>query len=147
MTTDLVIRAIGTPARQGSKDFKGMRGGRPIFVESDEKLPEWRVAVVAAAESAMLAAGWIREDGPVETWIEVFIERPPNVTRPYPDRKLDGDGDKYDRAVHDALKIAGVYADDARVVDHHCSKRWAAPAQEPGARIRVRALNSQEALL
>lgn len=145
--SELVIRAVGTPARQGSKDFKGMRGGRPVLVEADEQLPEWRKAVVAAAVSAMRATGWIREDGPCEVWIEVWLQRPRTVRRAYPDHMGDGDGDKYARAVLDALTIAGVYTDDSRVIDHHCSKRWASEQHPEGARIRVAAMSEQGALL
>jgi Holliday junction resolvase RusA-like endonuclease len=140
MPDELIIRAIGTPARQGSKDFKGMRGGRPILVEADDELPNWRRSVSDAAQSAMRAHGWLKEDGPCEVWIEVYLERPRTVKREYPDRMGDGDSDKYARAVMDALSIAGVYTDDSRVIDHHCRKRWTAPGQQPGARIVVRAL-------
>lgn len=147
MTPELIIRAIGTPARQGSKSFKGMRGRFPVFVEADPKLPKWRADVIDAAKSAMRATGWLTLDGPIEAWIEIYLRRPKTVTREYPESKSDGDGDKYVRAIFDACTIAGVWVDDSRVVDHHARKRYCEPGQPAGARIRVSAMADQGALV
>lgn len=140
---ELTIRAIGTPARQGSKDFKGMRHGKPVFIESDPELPQWRKDVITAATNAMRAVGWLRINEPCEVWMTFLLPRPKTIKRAYPDSKMDGDGDKYVRAIFDALTIAGVWKDDARAVDHHARKRYAEPGQPCGARIRVAAMSDQ----
>jgi Holliday junction resolvase RusA-like endonuclease len=146
VTPELVIRAHGIPAKQGSKDFKGMRGRHAIMIEADEKLPAWRKAVIAAAANAKLAAGWLSLNEPVELTAWVFLPRPKTVTREYPTGRQDGDEDKYLRAIQDALTLAGIYHDDSLVVDGHIHKRYA-DGRPPGATIRVAAMTEQGALL
>jgi Holliday junction resolvase RusA-like endonuclease len=143
----LTIRAFGQPATQGSKDFKGMRNRRPVLVEADPLLPEWRKTVIAAARNAALAAGWLMLNEPVEVWITMYLPRPKTVTREYPEGRGDGDVDKYARGILDALSLAGTYYDDSRVIDCHCSKRYADPGQPTGAWIRVASMSKQGALV
>jgi hypothetical protein len=53
------------PREQGSRrSFKGMRGKHAVMVEADDNLPAWRKAVIAAAENAKLAAGWLMLNEP-----------------------------------------------------------------------------------
>lgn len=146
MSGELLIRAIGRPARQGSKSAF-VRGGRARMVEADKGLPQWRKDVIAAAKSAMLAVNWLPLDDPADVSIIVLLPRPRTVTRLYPDRKSDGDGDKYARAIFDALTLAGVWVDDSRAVDHTTRKRYADAQHPPGAIIRVRAMTEQGVLL
>lgn len=135
----LVIRAIGTPVTQGSKSFKGMRRGRPVLLEdNDRELGRWRQAVMSAARSAMLAQGWYCLDAACSASIVWFLRRPPSVRRAFPDRQSDGDVDKYTRAVFDALTVAGVWADDSRCIDALVRKRYCGPGQPAGARITIR---------
>lgn len=146
MTAELIVRAHGHPAKQGSKEFKGMRGRHAIMTEADVKLPEWRKVVIRAAENAKLAAGWLTLTDAVTLSAWVYLPRPKTVTRQYPTSKQDGDEDKYLRAIQDALTMAGVYADDSLVVDGHIHKRYA-DGRPPGATIRVAAMSEQGALL
>jgi len=139
MTAELVVRVHGTPAKQGSKDFKGMRGRHAVMVEADEKLPAWRKAVIAAAENAKLATAWLMLNEPVELTAVVYLPRPKTVKRAYPTGRKDGDEDKFLRAIQDALSLAGVYYDDSLVVDGHIHKRYA-DGRPPGATITIRAL-------
>lgn len=135
--TQLTIRVFGRPAKQGSKDFKGMRGGHPILVEADTKLPAWRKAVIAAARNAMTATRWATLDGPIDIDATVYLPRPASVTRQLPTSQNDGDGDKYLRACCDALTLARVWVDDSRATDQRIRKRYA-DHRPPGALIVVR---------
>ena len=144
--SELLIRAIGRPARQGSKSAF-VRGGRAQMVEADKNLPQWRKDVIAAARSAMTASGWVKLDDPADVSIIMLLPRPKTVTRPYPDRQSDGDGDKYARAIFDALTKAGVWVDDSRAVDHTARKRYADAQHPPGAIIRIRSMADQGALI
>lgn len=147
---ELTIRAYGHVAQKGSKEFKGMRAGRPILVDADKRLPEWTAAVIAAAHNAMRAHGsWLPLDRECEVSIVFLLEKPKTVTRPYPTSKQDGDMDKQTRATLDALESAGVYTNDGRVVRYFepFGQVWASGGQRPGARIVVRSLADQLAVI
>ena len=64
-STTLVVDVVGTPAPQGSKSYKGHRGGRPVLVESSAAVGPWRDAVAWAVRSAMARTGYRTIDGPV----------------------------------------------------------------------------------
>lgn len=142
--SELTIRALGRPAPQGSKTFKGMRGGKPVMAEASAALPAWRKAVTEAAVSAMTAAAWTTVAGPVEALVTVFLARPKSVRRPSP--CVAPDLDKIVRACLDSLTDAKVWEDDGQVVRLVASKRYA-DANPPGVRIVVTALDPQGALL
>lgn len=55
-------------------------------------------------------------------------------------KKGDGDGDKLDRCVWDAITAAGAWQDDAQVTDWSGGRRYAI-GRSPGAFIQVMALN------
>ena len=127
----------GTPRPQGSKDYRGHRGGKPILVESSTGLKAWRDAVGWVARSAMKTPP---PAGPVAL-VSHFVLPPPKSSR-------DGDvmlhairppdSDKLQRAVMDALTGA-CYLDDAQVVDQRATKRYGQPA---GCHITVTALGN-----
>lgn len=133
---ELFISVMGVPGPQGSKSFKGMRGGKPVLAESSKKVRPWREAVVIAARSAIVAAGGTPLDGPIE--MDVLFLLPPPKTMPkgrtaptvYPDLS------KLVRSTEDALVTAGVIADDARIVRTSSEKRYADGM--PGALIWIR---------
>lgn len=143
----LVVRVFGTPAPQGSKSFKGMRGGKPILAESSKKVTPWRAAVVDAALQAVKVAGWVTLTGPVRLEVEFFLKPP--VTMPkgrlgpttYPDLS------KLIRSTEDALTSAKVWLDDAQVVREVAGKFYAEPGQPAGARIRVSSMADQLAVV
>jgi Holliday junction resolvase RusA-like endonuclease len=134
-TRSLIFDMAGTPAPQGSKTFKGFRGGKPILVESCAAVKPWRHAVATAARTAMLVEGWTMLIGPVTVGIEFFLTRPVSApkSRVLPDRRPDLD--KLVRAVLDALTTAGVYEDDSRVVRVEATKVYA--NEFAGARVTV----------
>lgn len=117
------LQVYGTPAPQGSKRVLpagGRPGGRPIVVESSKAVLPWRNAVVTAAR---VAIGDLRTttrfpmDGPLRAQMVFTLRKPmsaPKTRRTYPDRTPDLS--KLLRSTEDALKDAGVIADDARIV-------------------------------
>lgn len=120
-TGEIVIVVHGRPAPQGSKSFKGMtKSGRGILAESSKKVRPWRQDVKAAAEE------WIRANGsppPMDCALKasmVFtLPKPtsaPKLRRTWPMRTPDLS--KLVRSTEDALTDAGLWADDARVVEY-----------------------------
>ena len=139
--TSLDVFVLGDPAPQGSKSFKGMRGGKAVMVESSAKLAPWRDNVAWRVREAVLAAGWETLDAPCRVWLRFYLHRPVSAqkSRVLPDRKPDAD--KLARAVLDALTTAGAIVDDARVVTLNTQKLYANPPTQPlGVNIRVEAL-------
>jgi Holliday junction resolvase RusA-like endonuclease len=134
----MTITVIGCPVPQGSKRFVGMKNGRGMMIESSKAVKPWRDSVVwAARESGVKVAG------PVLVEMIFTLPKPksaPKSRRTYPDRKPDLS--KLVRSTEDALSDAGVWEDDARVVEY---KRLAKvfPREDtdaldvPGAVIRI----------
>jgi Holliday junction resolvase RusA-like endonuclease len=141
---ELVVRVHGTPAPQGSKKAF-IRGKRVVLVEMSDALPAWRSAVLAAAESAVLAASWLPLTDAVAADVTIWLPRPKTIRRPLP--CVTPDVDKLARGCLDALTLAKVYADDALVVDLMVRKRYADDGRRTGATIRVAAISDQGALL
>jgi Holliday junction resolvase RusA-like endonuclease len=148
----LRIVVVGTPRPQGSKKaFYNAKLGRALVVDdNDVKLRTWRQDVVSATVAAIRAARF--EKAAPQTALGVTITfmmpRPKGHWRTgrnahllrddvsaYPSTKPDGD--KLLRATMDAMRDAGVYVDDAQVVDYEVHKRWA--SERPGALIEVSA--------
>ena len=122
------ITVYGTPAPQGSKRFVGLtKQGRGILAESSAKVKPWRQSVKFAA----LEVGE-RIAGAVRVWITFTLPKPksaPKTRTTWPDRKPDID--KLVRSTFDALSEAGVFEDDARVVELTAAKRF--PCEGDGA--------------
>lgn len=115
--TRLVVVVYGIPGPQGSKKFVGMHAGRGIMVESSKKVKPWRQAVQAAALDAR--AGRAPFDCPL--WVSMVFTMPkpasaPKRTRTWACRKPDVS--KLARSTEDALTDAGLWSDDARVVEY-----------------------------
>lgn len=116
----------GSPAAQGSKRAVGRRrNGSTILIEQSARAAPWRADVASAAQAFIRGTGapWARLDGALTVRLTFFVPRPPSVkpsTRPRP--SVSPDVDKMIRAVFDALTTAGVWADDARVVDVHATE-------------------------
>lgn len=91
--------------------------GRGVMVESSKALKPWREAVKAAALDAMAGAPPL--DGPLAARMVFTLRKPasaPKRRRTWPDRTPDLS--KLVRATEDALTDAGVWTDDARVVEY-----------------------------
>lgn len=114
----IVVR--GMPAPQGSKSFKGMtNAGRAILTESSKKVKPWRQDVKAAAELLRADSGATPIDAPVVVRMIFTLPKPqsaPKRRRTYPMRTPDLS--KLARSTEDALTDAGVWADDARVIEY-----------------------------
>lgn len=150
------FRVNGLPAPQGSKSFKGYRGGRPIMVESSQKVGPWRTDVRLAAERAY--TGDIISV-PVHLNVDFFFARPKSHYRTgkYSDflradapqwatsKVVHGDLDKLLRSTFDALSYmtgGSVLRDDSQVASVHATKRYADETNPPGALIQVALLAS-----
>lgn len=140
----MTFTVYGTPGTQGS--HKLIRGR--IVHDSASTMP-WREAVAQAVMLAHPFGG--RPDpilcrGPVRVSIMFVLRRSKSAKNgSYPATRPDID--KLTRSTLDALTQMGVFADDGRVVDLHCSKRY--PGQDnsmaaPGAIISVEALTGAE---
>lgn len=78
--------------------------------------------------------------GPVAVRLCVWLDRPasgPGVTSEWPDRLRDGDLDKYQRNIGDALTDVQVIADDGQIVHWSAWKMWAPSAEQVGALVEV----------
>lgn len=117
----------GVPAPKGSKRHVG--GGR--LIEASKKLEPWTRAIT---DTISRLDEFIPFDEPVEVWATYYLPRPTTVRREYP--SVPPDLDKLERGLFDALTKAGVWTDDALVVDSHPSKRYA-DGMPAGALVRV----------
>lgn len=128
----LQIVVHGTPAPQGSKRHLG----NGIMVESSKKVNPWRQDVRAAALDAIEAGGETFPTGGVVLDVTFRLARPKghyrtgrhaSSLRPsapsFPSVKPDVS--KLMRSTEDALTEAGVWRDDAQVVDGIVRKRYA----------------------
>jgi Holliday junction resolvase RusA-like endonuclease len=128
----------GVPITQGSKkgfvvNDKRTGKARAVVVEDrSASLGDWRRSLSSSAALAMDRADFA---GYVElplVELDFGLTKPATVKRRYPTVKPDVD--KLARAVLDALTAAGVYKDDAAVLDALIRKRYSA---RPGVRVRV----------
>jgi Holliday junction resolvase RusA-like endonuclease len=123
----------GVPVQQGSKIPGVTKKGVPYLREStDRKLRPWRAAVEDAASAAMVGQPMLK--GPVGLSVEFYFpivasdrERFWKHTAP--------DLSKLVRAVEDAITNAGVWEDDARVVEYGTINKT--HHETPGAQISV----------
>lgn len=140
--------AYGLPAPQGSKRYVGTsKAGRGIMVESSKAVAPWREAVKFAATRERERIG-MRDplDGPLQVEMTFSMPRPKSApkSRHRPDRAPDLS--KLIRSTEDALTDAGVWIDDARVVECRARKVYVGTGgygalMTPGCRIRVEALS------
>ncbi len=141
----MTFTVYGLPGAQGSKRHVG--GGR--MIEMSKKVGPWREAVVQAV---MLAAPFGTRKEPILFRGAVAVDIVFTMHRPKSARSgsrpaVAPDIDKLCRSTFDALKTAGVYEDDARVVRLRCSKVYPDHVEigncagdglpVPGARIRI----------
>lgn len=123
--TTVALVCYGLPAPQGSKSFKGMRKGKDgkehaVMAESSKKVKPWRKDVEAAGKDACARYGLPAPlDGPLSVRMVFTMPKPvsaPKRRRTWPDRMPDLS--KLARSTEDALTSAGLWADDARVVEY-----------------------------
>lgn len=157
----LLIVAYGLPAPQGSKRHVG----KGIMVESSKALKPWREAVKHAALTLVTRDGntstYSRPgahkplDGPLTVRAVFTFTRPrshyrtgrnAHLLRDNAPARPQGTPDlsKLLRSTEDALTDAGIWVDDARVVEYErAAKVWAGEDDEaldiPGVRITIEA--------
>lgn len=123
----------GFPAPKGSKKHIG----RGRMVEMSKNLPAWEAAVLVAATEALGGRSGFLPHEPLTVVVEFLMPRPRSVTRMRP--TVAPDLDKLLRGTLDPLQNAGVYPNDAQVVDlAHVSKCYALEGQPAGAHITIR---------
>lgn len=144
----LHLTVYGTPAPQGSKN----RNAHGALYESSAKVKPWREAVKTAALDALHHnEAWAALDGAVWVDVQFSLRRPKShygtgrnagqlkaAAPPYP--TTTPDLDKLVRSTQDALKDAGVLADDSAVATLSASKvyvLWGDALRTPGAVIKV----------
>lgn len=154
VTGQLSIRVVGLPAPQGSKRaILHKSSGRPIVVESSKRVGPWREAVKFAALEARERRGQprhqtfteplavdlvfrlVRPKGHYGTGRNAAVVKPKAPRWPWTKPDLD----KLIRSTLDALKDAGVYRDDALIVQVVAQKVYA-DAELAGADIIVSVL-------
>lgn len=133
--TSIELTILGHPAPQGSKAYKGMveskKTGRqiPRLVEVSKRLKPWRKAVMEQAIEQK-PEGWVPLDGPLIMTCTFYMPRPstyPKTIMRWP--AVMPDGSKLLRSTEDSLTQAGIWIDDARVVEHHIYQEYAIPAE------------------
>lgn len=130
----LKIRVFGVPAPQGSKKGYVVNGRVNMVEQSHKTLKPWREEVSDAGAKVM--DGRDPLDGPLFVNITFFMRRPAKPSfADYPAVKPDVD--KLTRGVLDALKMADVIKDDARVVACMATKVFAPSPDEQGCHITV----------
>jgi Holliday junction resolvase RusA-like endonuclease len=131
------------PAPQGSKSFKGMVNGHAVMAESSKKVKPWRMDVKAAAEAVREAHGIQR--GALRVSMVFTLPKPtsaPKTRKTWPDRMPDLS--KLIRSTEDSITDAGLWEDDARIVEFaRMAKVFpgedADALSTPGVRIRIEA--------
>lgn len=130
----LRFRVFGVPAPQGSKNATVGKDGRAhMYEQSAKKLTPWRAEI--SDQAAKVMDGGDPLDGPLFVDLTFFMERGKSVKRDHP--SVFPDLDKITRGVYDSLKKGGAIADDARIVEGHGRKVYAASADQQGCLIVI----------
>lgn len=144
---DMGCRA-GSPAAQGSKEYRGHRRSRktgrmvPVLLEVSKAVKPWRNQVAKVAWLAWQPRRPLT--CPVGIRCDFVLPRPKGLAKSAPTplaTRKHHDGDKLERAAWDALTRV-VFADDSLIVDWEGSKRIAEAGERPGCRIQVWKVNS-----
>lgn len=115
------IVVYGEPGAQGSKRFvRTTATGKGIMIENSAKVEPWRQDVKQAAEAVLETLGRPPpfQEAVVARMVFTFL-RPASVKRakrPYP--SVTPDLSKLCRSTEDALTSAGVWKDDALLVEY-----------------------------
>lgn len=107
---ELDMYCYGTPGPQGSKRHVG----NGVMIESSKKVAPWRSIVREAGMWTGLHHKPL--DGPLRVEMVFTLAKPKRPVSHRPDRYPDLS--KLARSTEDALTSAGVWADDARVVEY-----------------------------
>jgi Holliday junction resolvase RusA-like endonuclease len=138
--TILVFNVLGVPAPAGSK--RGfVVNGRAVLVNDNKPTQKaWRQAVSSSAYEARTTAGFETLTGPVSLQVEFFLPRPKSAKKTAKWKATKPDIDKLLRSTLDGLTDAGIFRDDALVVELSTTKVMVGGDDEfdgPGAYIIV----------
>ena len=136
MTANMLHVVVhGKPVPQGS--VRSLGTGRPSVHGNAERLWPWRDSIIIATQSAMIDAGWHRTQGPLSVYGSFCFDRPQSHFTPggalratapaWPVTRANGDLDKLQRAVGDALTAAGAIFDDSQIVRWAVMKQFVSP--------------------
>ena len=136
----VTFAVFGKPAPQGSHKAFIVRG-RPIVTDDSARTRPWRNTVAWAVRD-QIGEFWTPWDGPIGVRFVFTLPKPlsaPKYRRTFADRRPDWD--KLARSTSDALTDAGLYVDDARVIEAHVLKCFPGEHPEalsrPGAQLTV----------
>lgn len=143
----LSVWVSGTPIPQGSVvPVLSKTTGKPFVKQASKKLPAWRRDIVAEVKRMLETQAehgfeWVVNDEPYALDLWFIFDRPKSQSKAEREsmwRWRRPDIDKLVRAVMDALEVAGVLADDARIVDLKATKSYAQENQRAGVSILLR---------
>jgi Holliday junction resolvase RusA-like endonuclease len=127
----LRITAYGVPAPQGStKAFYIAKLGRAVVTADNKRTKPWRQSIVEAAR-ADLGPEWVPLDVPCALSVVFYMPRPSSAPKRVIEPAKLPDLDKLLRATCDALTAAGVWADDARLIEVSARKAFAGGYRDP----------------
>lgn len=158
MTALVLARVDGTPGPKGSLNSFCQRcakfGYRQTIIVKEQSETGIKFRKIIARQ-LKVSRGQMAFAGPVESRLTFYIKRQhkvkngveldewvPTHQTPVPVHHGSGDVEKHVRVVHDALKDAGVLADDALVYRTVSEKLWADEEHAPGVFIEVRGWTS-----
>lgn len=127
----------GRPAPQGSKTFKGYRGGHPILIEASKEIGAWRERIAIAAHNAMNGQQLLT--GPIHLTAHFVIPRPKATpkTKPTPPATGQPDLDKLIRSIGDAITGSCIHT-DAQITGIVATKRRAELDEPFGVTVTIR---------
>lgn len=123
MSMPFPIRIPGQPVPQGSHAVSRTSH----IYESNSRLKQWRSDACTVMTLWMGAwyGAWQPYDGPLAVDVTFTVRRP---QRPkFDEPAVKPDLDKLQRALGDAMTIAGLITDDARITAWHARKRYGDP--------------------
>ena len=154
MSSLVLARVNGIPGPKGSVVSFCQRCARFNYKQMIVTKEQSEVGVKfrkVVARQLKVTRGQTAFAGPVETRLTFYIERKRSVAKgpgfgqwvpshqtPVPVHHGSGDVEKHVRVIHDALKDAGVLADDALVWRTVSEKLWADEKHPTGVMIEVR---------
>lgn len=152
MSDELTFTVFGTPRPQGSlRLFRSPKTQREVAKYANSTI-EWRNRVQAELREQYDGRPTII--GEVLVRLDFEMPRPKHhfgtgrnagvlkPSAPHWPTNSGGDLDKLVRAINDSLTDAGVWVDDAQVVEIHAIKRFADPPSEPGVTIRLTVIDA-----
>jgi Holliday junction resolvase RusA-like endonuclease len=120
---ELRFDVIGTPVTQGSMERS--RYGK-TYHRNGQTLTLWRRRVAAEALASLKPSERkaLPLTGPMTLICHFTLAQPKSNRDDFPISQRSGDGDKYLRAIGDALTQGGIIQDDSLLVDKWVRKRY-----------------------